>query len=197
MGTLDFNQYQELARRTQNPNLTKRETAFHAITGLISEHEELRGNLHAMCQDEYRVEETIKEAGDVCWMLSELCDCIGVSFEEVMVGSEENREWREYIRNAANSDKELIEIYRFSPLESIANLCGHFQKSLQGHEIDTGRVTEYLCDIACCLYPAMLLINRKAKKHISIGKVLWTNIDKLKKRYPNGFSEECSVNREE
>jgi NTP pyrophosphatase (non-canonical NTP hydrolase) len=68
----------------------------------------------------------------------------------------------------------------------------HIKKvAFQGHELDTENIAKELGDI-------MWYVARSAD---AIGYDLETiakmNIDKLKKRYPGGFSEEASVNRSE
>lgn len=75
MTTMTFDEYQELARRTQNPKLTMAERQLHALHGLASE----VGEIHSIYQKVYQghqfdPDELEQEIGDVFWNLAELCD---------------------------------------------------------------------------------------------------------------------------
>ena len=81
---MNFDEYQGLARRTQNQDLTRHERRDHALCGLAAE----VGEIHGLYQKTYqghqlspaRVEE---ELGDLLWFAAELCDVLGVSMERV------------------------------------------------------------------------------------------------------------------
>lgn len=110
MNSYTFDEYQELARRTQNPNLTITDRRLHALHGLAAE----VGEIHSLYQKAYQGhailrESLLKEIGDLLWFIAELCD----------------------VENAFMSD------------------------------------------------------------------VAWANIDKLRERYPDGFSAEKSLHRKE
>lgn len=59
-----------------------------------------------------------------------------------------------------------------------------------GHDIDMQEVKKELGDI--CWYVAMMC----ESFGFDLEEVMELNIDKLKKRYPEGFSEQASINRE-
>lgn len=81
---MEFNRYQELARRTQNPELTPEKRLEHALFGLGSEVGEILGIYQKALQGhEINENEVCKEAGDVLWFISELCDCLGVSLDYI------------------------------------------------------------------------------------------------------------------
>ena len=83
-----INEYQALARRTQNPDLTPREQLEHALWGLSSEVGEVC-SLHQKTHQGHPMDANAlrKEIGDVLWMLAELCDVYGFTLEGV---AEEN-----------------------------------------------------------------------------------------------------------
>lgn len=85
---MTMNEYQALARRTQNPNLTPREQLEHALWGLSSEVGEVC-SLHQKTHQGHPMDANAlrKEIGDVLWMLAELCDVYGFTLEGV---AEEN-----------------------------------------------------------------------------------------------------------
>ena len=81
---MDFDTYQRLARRTQNHDLTPRETREHALCGLASEVGEVCGIHQKYLQGKpIDVRDLELEIGDVLWMLAELCDVYNLSLGEV------------------------------------------------------------------------------------------------------------------
>lgn len=80
----------------------------------------------------------------------------------------------------------------------ILGLCGEtgeiadvYKKYLyQGHELDRGHMAEELGDV--CWYVAELATGLG----VTLEKVMEQNIEKLRKRYPDGFEAERSVHRE-
>ncbi|MBQ2862402.1 MAG: nucleoside triphosphate pyrophosphohydrolase family protein, partial [Oscillospiraceae bacterium] len=60
-----------------------------------------------------------------------------------------------------------------------------------GHELDREALIKELGDVAWYLAEASEALD------VSLDEVFERNIEKLKKRYPEGFSSERSINREE
>lgn len=81
---MTLNEYQSLARRTQNPALTPREQLEHALWGLSSEVGEVC-SLHQKTHQGHAMDAGAlrKEIGDCMWMLAELCDVYGFTLEGV------------------------------------------------------------------------------------------------------------------
>lgn len=81
----------------------------------------------------------------------------------------------------------------------ILGLCGEtgeiadaYKKHLyQGHEFDRGHMAEELGDV--CWYVAEMA----SGLGLPLEEVMAQNIEKLRKRYPDGFDAERSVHREE
>ena len=72
---MKFRYYQQQARRTQNPNLTPRERAEHALWGMSAEVGEICGLFQKTHQGhELSHSELRKEIGDLQWFVAELCD---------------------------------------------------------------------------------------------------------------------------
>lgn len=81
---MNLNEYQELARRTQNNTLTMAEKENHALFGMASE----VGEIHAIYQKVYQghdmnYHKVIDEMGDLMWFMAELADAMGVSLVDV------------------------------------------------------------------------------------------------------------------
>ena len=92
--------------------------------------------------------------------------------------------------NPALSKKEVL-------INGVMGLCGESGEAIdlvkkhlhQGHPLDREKLVKELGDIAWYLAETAYALD------VSLEKVLQGNIDKLKERYPEGFSSEKSVNR--
>ncbi len=84
-------------------------------------------------------------------------------------------------------------------INSVMGLCGESGEAIdivkkwlaQGHELDKEKLAKELGDIAWYLAEAATALD------LPLESILQGNIDKLKARYPEGFSFEKSVNRKE
>ena len=84
-------------------------------------------------------------------------------------------------------------------INGVMGLCGESGEAIdivkkwlaQGHELDKEKLAKELGDIAWYLAETAAAID------LPLEDVFQANIDKLKKRYPEGFSAEKSVNRVE
>lgn len=82
---------------------------------------------------------------------------------------------------------------------SVMGLCGESGEAcdivkkhlFHGHELDREYLIKELGDVAWYLAEAASALD------INLDEVFERNIEKLKKRYPEGFSEERSINRTE
>jgi NTP pyrophosphatase (non-canonical NTP hydrolase) len=84
-------------------------------------------------------------------------------------------------------------------INSVMGLCGESGEAIdivkkwlaQGHELDKEHLSKELGDIAWYLAEAATALD------LNLDDILAANIEKLKKRYPEGFDSSRSVNREE
>ena len=82
-------------------------------------------------------------------------------------------------------------------INSVMGLCGESGEAIdivkkwlaQGHELDKDRLTKELGDIAWYLAEAATALD------LPLEQILQANIDKLKKRYPDGFEVKRSIVR--
>ena len=86
---MEINEYQDLAMRTLNPALSKKDVLINGVMGLCGEAGEaidiVKKHLaqgHALDR-----EKLIKELGDVAWYLAETAYALDVSLEEVFEGN--------------------------------------------------------------------------------------------------------------
>lgn len=83
-------------------------------------------------------------------------------------------------------------------INGVMGLCGESGEAIdivkkwlaQGHELDKEKLAKELGDIAWYLAETAYALE------IPLEDILQSNIEKLKKRYPEGFSSERSINRE-
>lgn len=84
-------------------------------------------------------------------------------------------------------------------INGVMGLCGESGEAIdivkkhlaQGHELDREKLIKELGDIAWYLAEMATVLD------IELEEVLVRNIEKLKKRYPEGFDKEKSLHREE
>ena len=84
-------------------------------------------------------------------------------------------------------------------INGVMGLCGESGEAIdivkkhlaQGHELDREKLIKELGDIAWYLAEMATVLD------IDLEEVLERNIEKLKKRYPEGFDKEKSLNRVE
>lgn len=94
--------------------------------------------------------------------------------------------------NPALSEKDVL-------INGVMGLCGESGEAIdivkkwlaQGHELDKEKLAKELGDI--CWY----LAETATALDLSLEDIMAANIEKLKKRYPEGFDTERSVNRTE
>ena len=84
-------------------------------------------------------------------------------------------------------------------INSVMGLCGESGEAIdivkkwlaQGHQLDKEHLAKELGDIAWYLAEAATALD------LNLEDILEANIEKLKKRYPEGFDIHCSLERNE
>ena len=82
---LSGNEYQKLAARTINQDLTELQKEYHALHGMVSE----VGEIHGLYQKTYQghqgsKEHMKKELGDLLWFIAEYCTVMEWNLEDIM-----------------------------------------------------------------------------------------------------------------
>lgn len=81
---MTFDEYQALARRTQNSDLDMDARRLHALHGLASEVGEIHGLFQKLYQGHpLNLDDLEDEAGDLLWFAAELCDAFGRPMSKV------------------------------------------------------------------------------------------------------------------
>ena len=82
---IEANEYQELAARTINNDLSNKDKVLHALHGMAGE----VGEIHSIYQKAYQGHEfdsceMKKELGDLLWFIAEYCTVFGWDLEDIM-----------------------------------------------------------------------------------------------------------------
>ena len=80
------NEYQGLAMRTSNKELSKEEHLLNGVLGLVGESGEIADLIkkNRMQGHTLDIEHVAKELGDVCWYIAETATAIGCDLETIM-----------------------------------------------------------------------------------------------------------------
>lgn len=169
---MKFDEYVTLAQRTASTK-TNTDKIGHGCLGLIGEAGEIvdiiKKQKYMGMPYEMAQEKIVDEAGDFGWYLAELCTGLGIQLEQVIksasVWATPNVTVDEAAVDLAGRVAELYD----SDVE--------FMREAAMRDIE---------DVVCCWLDLLDLAN------IDLMNVLEHNIDKLKKRYPEGFSADRS-----
>ena len=123
-----------------------------------------------------------KEAGDILWYCARILDVIDTRFES----------WysRATVDNFNDTCTERDR--RFRILEHVAIVTEHIKKVYgHGHDMDTDLIHMAISNVTTDVVHIAKAVHGKFGPETVMRK----NIEKLRKRYPEGFSTERSVNR--
>ena len=188
MEMLGYNQYQKLASRTQNKELSDQERFLHSALGLCAETGNGKYNNVGVIED---------ESGDVLWMMAEMCDACSLNMNTVFSSAAEGMQHAEKERASLYQSEANPPMPRKRHFDlalmahCAANISGIAQKTLQGH-------AAVAVDVEMWLQLVMVCLKRVASYHgFSVRHAMYQNIEKLKFRYPEGFSADKSMHRAE
>ncbi len=85
---------------------------------------------------------------------------------------------------------ETLDLWSYQPVNKAANIAGRVQKVYQGHEAKVDLFQTMLGETMAWLSALAL------QQGVTLEQCAVINIEKLKARYPDGFSAERSINRE-
>lgn len=165
---MDFKDYVKLAMRTNREDRSFNDNLVNGIFGLVGETVELR---KAARSEDF--DSCIDELGDVYWYTALMFHTIGTAPSELSM-----------------DEKLLIEEGRL--MNQIGAVSDHVKKHLfQGHAIDIEFISSEMTKLK---YKLDWLCEELL---VTPSRVMSRNIDKLKRRFPEGFDVDKSINREE
>lgn len=163
-------EYQPLALRTYKYMGSTPADMMHCAVGLVSEINEIMEAIFN--QDKVNIGE---EFSDSLWYLANYCSIRNYSLHNIAT--------QEFpIRANCPAGEEFV--YYASKLSDVAKKAWVYNR-----EIDTTKEIEYLA--GCVHYLNLELITNQ----IDLGLILANNIDKLKVRYPDKYTDDCANNR--
>lgn len=83
---MTLNEYQELAMRTLNPELTRKDVLINSVMGLCGESGEAIDIVKKWLAQGHELDKAhlVKELGDVAWYLAEAATALDVPLEKIM-----------------------------------------------------------------------------------------------------------------
>lgn len=160
-----FKNYTDAALRTAPP-LAARDRKIVSALGLADEMLEfILASNDGVCDD---FDRGVDELGDIAWYLALLCDSFEISV----------------------SDLDFDAASDVCPVHAVSRVVGLIKKHIfHGHPMDNDALCRAVRDIAIGL-------GVMAAKHgATFETVLANNVDKLRARYPDGFSADRSIHR--
>jgi len=178
-------QYINLARQTINENLSFDDRIVMFTLGLVGEVGELRNELnHPIVRDNVE-----KELGDIFWYLYNfMFELVDESTSALYLSDKEYiNDRRLFISNSIGTANICENIIR--TVGSISEIIKKYR--FHNHFLPREKLFKALDSIDFDLRIILMKLN------IDRSDVLSKNIEKLKKRYPEGFDSEKSINRVE
>ena len=194
---MNFNEYQELAMRTQAIKDNKQDMLIHAVCGLSSE----LGEIIQVFQNSKinkkfpainpPVKRFLSEIGDLCWFQAELCKALDINITYFSLNDIDQFTTNESDIQTIDKNINIIDFYIKKLSMVIGIISGCIQKTYQGKEINIEK-------IKYCNNLIIIIINTICGYvGANIEDVWEDNIEKLKKRFPDGFSKELDANRKQ
>lgn len=174
---MNLDEYQKLAARTANMEVTRPVQQATFALGLVCEATEVLELFRSHQDGAPMPDKLVKELGDVLWYMAGLCTLHELALASVCTPQ--------------------IERAMFAPTYEVQNLAieagkvSDYMKKVvgHGHELDKQHLSEGLA----LVYHS--LASLCSSFDLDLGDVAAANIEKLKARYPEGFSSEASINR--
>jgi NTP pyrophosphatase (non-canonical NTP hydrolase) len=185
MAKLTFNEYQGLAARTANKHDNEE---YNYILGLDGETGELvdavkKCTFHGHVIDKVYVK---KEAGDVLWYSSQLARLFDIDLSDTFDKFDQMRELYDN-----TNQKQVMIISSINISKAVGIAAAFMYERINGNFLHRLNLERQLVSILTDLSFLLIIAG------LDIREVAQANLDKLMARYPEGFSEERSINREE
>lgn len=176
---MDLLQYQRHATRTMNPDLGGTTQLANVSLGIVGElGEVIEKILFQAGTDEENVEFVKDEGGDLMWYIANICSILSVDWTLIMP--------RELEKIYTDDDVLLLHAVKYA-----SNLADITKKTIaQGHTFDIEKALIALTGLLDSLFRFFDYYG------LTPEEVCEYNHLKLRRRYPNGFSVDRSVNRE-
>jgi NTP pyrophosphatase (non-canonical NTP hydrolase) len=185
MAELTFSEYQGLAARTANKHENEE---YNYALGLDGETGELvdavkKHVFHGHVIDKDYVK---KEAGDILWYSSQLARLFEIDLSDTF---EKFLSMQKIYDNS--NQKEVMIISSINISKAVGIIAAFMYERINGNFLHRLNLERQLVSVLTDLSLLLIIAG------LDIREVAQANLDKLMARYPEGFSEERSINREE
>jgi len=189
---MDFYKYQKEAMRTaQGMNGNLLANGAMGLAGETAECVEVIANyLFSSSCNHLDKEHLSEEIGDILWYLAVIAKEIGY-FSEDNIITVSFQEKKKVAEKTGKMSTVLLNKKVFYLVESVGKCTDLIKKHLfQGHSLEKDKLTSEI------VYIFGLLAVLSCETGYKLSDIAENNVQKLKKRYPDGFSTEKSINRE-
>ena len=188
----DYDQYVKQAMRTDNGNLSEIDRLTNAALGLCGESGELAKEF---LFENFKNYVAVEEMGDVLWYIAQASHVLHIPMSEIVAFCTPPSK-----HSLSENGKGIMEeVYwlEVNLLEEIINLhtyTGSFADSVKKHryhehKLSRDDMSKNLCEIVQTLMKLCLYLD------IELETAARENIEKLQKRYPEGFNSHDSIHR--
>jgi hypothetical protein len=166
-------EYHALAMRTKSHDQTPVQRLTNAALGLAGEWAEF---YELWYTNDNAPVETLKEAGDLLWYSAQATDALGLNFADI--------QWQ-VVTGTTNA----------TCIKAIGTIAEIAKKAMfHGHPLGDEQRDQVMDALA---YIVRDVRNVLVVYRWTMEDAMQANIDKLRRRYPDGFSAEASINRED
>lgn len=195
-----FDQYQLETRRTAPAIDDKIGCLLNFSMGLSGESSETLAHLDKKIYSgiPINIKKVAKELGDLLWYTARASDVIGRKlswvanlqlFDDFQEEVKNNGVVNEVIEKGFDT---VLTHYATSISIEAGEITDHMKKvAFQGHELEEEKIETHLKKVLTNIAIVAYLLGYR------LSKVAMMNVDKLRTRYPKGFSVEDSVNRKD
>lgn len=190
---MDFNDYQKEALRTANPECRNIVNVALGLCGESAEFLELLTN-ETKSQVERDADHLAKELGDIAWYAAVGSYILGYELSDIIDPQDYHytpNTWQQRFGANKNQSFNIVDLSL-----TLSVYCGKFadvvkKHCFQGHELNKEKLVKRLFDIFWIMAMCYDLIGYKFEDGLQM------NVDKLRKRYPDGFDAERSLHRKD
>lgn len=172
---MNANDYQKLAGRTllDKPDARYSDHEIMLVWNAIGLTDEVAELVEALQGRHGAYPSIIKEIGDVWWYTAALCTTLGIS-----------------LQNIAPTNYEELYTGPEDLVISAGKVAGHVKKGVfHRHGVDRNVMMDLLEHVIGALLTIHLATD------VSVEMAFEANVEKLRQRYPEGYSSERSINR--
>lgn len=184
-----LNDYVPLAMRTAKRFETQDWNLLHALMGIASEVGELQEVIAtAWMQLPYDPKNICEEGGDISWYIALLCDTMGWDFESLFLTPEVMSEHEAMAVAVVNKNPPAMALV-------LGGIAGDVGTIIKGHLIYGKPLDADALKIRASYLIGLTSMLMDIHGIDYTGSCLPENIDKLKKRYPDQFSDIAAMAR--